>query len=141
MAFTIAKGANAEVKIIDSGAGERDLTDNWVSGGPTLNVNSVDVTSVSDSGMKRKLGLQDHSFSMTFLYDSAANKSWAVFKDRWAEDTVRNILFYPEKDTSGKPQITIPVLVTQLSLPMTVGDKLVIEVSFESDGTVTIDTV
>ena len=141
MAFFIAKNGAAEVKVIDSGAVERDLTDNWLSGGPTLNVNAVDVTTVADNGVKRKVGLQDHSCSMSFLYDSAANKSWAVFSTRWAEDTVRNILFYPEADSSGKPQITVPHLVTSLGLPVTVGDKEVIEVGFESDGTVTIDTV
>lgn len=141
MAFTVAKGSNAEHKVIDSGDVERDLTDNWVSGGPTLNVNSVDVTTIADSGVKREIGLQDHTFSVTYMYDNATNKSWDVFSGLFAEGTARNILFYPEGDSGGNPQITIPVHVTGISPTFSVGERVAIEVSYESSGVVTIDTV
>lgn len=141
MAFVIAKNSNSAVGVVDAAAAEQDLTSNWVTGGPQLSVNSVDVTTIADNGVKRKIGLQDHSWSMTFLYDNAANKSWAVFKARWAEDTPRNVVFYPEGNTTGKPRITISALVTGLNPGISVGDKLGLEASFESDGVATIDTV
>lgn len=141
MAFTILKGSGAKVFVTDSGATSREMTSYWLSGGPSLNIDLVDVTALADSAQAMSVGLARHNWTMEFLWDDTATTgSWAVLNGRLGEDTARNVIFHPAGNASGKPRITIPVKMASLSFAGGVGEALKISVEWQQSGAATIDT-
>ena len=140
MAFVIAKGSGAEVKAVDA-TGTKNLTAWWIDGAPEISDDVVDVTTIADGGHRNNRGLQNATISMTFLHDATATGPYHHASARRAEDTARNLIFYPGGTASGAAIITLPVKLMGVSFGMSVGDRVTQTMNWVLDGTVTVSVV
>ena len=137
MAFVIAKGSASEIKAVDA-TGTKNLTAWWIDGSPEISDDVVDVTTIADLGHRNNRGLQNASISMTFMYDSTATGPYHHASARRAEDTARNVIFYPGGTASGQAIITVGAKLSGVSFGMAVGDRVTMALTWVLDGTGTV---
>ncbi len=125
---TIAKGGKPKIYIHS-----QDLSAHAKVSNVTLAAQTVDATTFADSGVKRKVGLKDHSFRLECLFDSTALKSHAALKDLLA--TQRIVSVYPDGDVAASEGIVLnEAHAEQYELPASVGELVPANASIVQSG-------
>lgn len=74
-------GLGLSITVDDSAGSGRDISNDIVSANWKTNSGEQNITGLDKSGMERLLLQADGQLSLTGVFNSAANKSHAVFKD------------------------------------------------------------
>ncbi len=99
---------------VDNSSGSlKDISNDVTSLGVNVGQNLVDITGIDKSAMERLIALGDGSFTVTGVFNSAANMSHAVFSVRTGTRTVD---YKIGGNTSGNPYLTMECLVDSYNL-------------------------
>ena len=97
----------------DSGGSLRDISNDVTSLSVNVAQGLIDITGLDKSAMERLVGLGDGSFSVSGVFNAAANKSHDVFKTRTGTRTVSYAI---GGNTSSNPILTMECLVDSYNL-------------------------
>ena len=98
----------------DSSAGTlRDISSDVTGLGVNIAQNLIDITGIDKSAMERLIALGDGSFTVSGVFNSAANMSHAVFSTRTGTRTVD---YKIGGNTQGNPYLTMECLVDGYNL-------------------------
>lgn len=138
MAYAIGKNA---VFKLDNAAGTLvDLSQDVQDIGPTWEVENLDVTTLGQAGRKNLNGLENHSFSVTYLYDRTAARAYLHNRAIFNHANTQTFEIYPEGTTTGYPKDSGECRVTRISNPIAVGDVMKFTVDYKVDGVITLGT-
>ena len=94
---------------VDSSGGSlRDISNDVTGLGVNIGQNLIDITGIDKSAMERLIALGDGSFTVSGVFNSAANMSHDVFKTRTGTRTVD---YKVAGNTQGNPYLTMECLV------------------------------
>ncbi len=102
-------------------------------------------TAFGDNSKTKVVTLADSNGSLDYIYDSATDSAWDVFKSEYVrlrDGTVASLTFEygPEGEVSGKPRFTGELLLTSFPTESTVDGIVIGSVGVEVTGDLTIDT-
>lgn len=143
----VEAGKNVVLKLTDNGDTERTLSAYVTKLSLSLKGKAlVDVTAMGDSGHTWASDeLEDGSFSVDFLYDSASNTVWDTLcgasNGLRGQTAAKAFEIGPQGSSSGEPKITGTCWLEEPPLEAAIGDVIrMTGVTFRIDGAVTIGT-
>lgn len=89
--------------------------------------------SMGDTSVTRQAGIDDSSGSLNCLYDLADTNGQVVLKNGASV----TLLLYPEDDTSGKIEITVPAIISEFNITVAKDTFNIAQFSFVGNGDVT----
>ena len=99
---------------VDNSAGSlKDISNDVTGLGVNIAQNLIDITGIDKSAMERLIALGDGSFTVSGVFNSAANMSHAVFSTRTGTRTVD---YKIGGNTQGNPYLTMECLVDGYNL-------------------------
>jgi hypothetical protein len=133
-------GKDAILKVDSSGGSLVDLSQDVLEFNPTWEVENHDATTLGQAGRKNINGLENHSFSVVYLYDRTAARAYlhnrAIFNI--SGGATQTFEWYPEGTTSGYPKDTGECRVTKIGAPVKVGDVMQFTVDYKVDGAISL---
>lgn len=99
---------------VDNSAGSlKDISNDVTNLGVNVGQNLIDITGLDKSAMERLIALGDGSFTVSGVFNAAADKSHDVFKTRTGTRTVD---YKIGGNTSTNPYLTMECLVSEYNL-------------------------
>lgn len=99
---------------VDNSAGSlKDISNDVTGLGVNIAQNLIDITGIDKSAMERLIALGDGSFTVSGVFNAAANMSHAVFSTRTGTRTVD---YKIGGNTQGNPYLTMECLVDGYNL-------------------------
>jgi hypothetical protein len=101
----------------------------------------TEVTAFGDQGQRYAPSLENGTFSIAGMFDSAATVGTAtVLNGLRSATATASFIYGPEGSASGKVKYTGECWVTQLTVDASNSEKVPISASFQIDGVVTVGT-
>jgi hypothetical protein len=138
MAYAIGK--NAVFKFDNSAGTLVDLSQDVQEINPSWEVENLDVTTLGQAGRKNLNGLENHSFSVTYVYDRTAARAYLHNRAIFNHANTQTFEIYPEGTTAGYPKDTGEARVTKIGAPIQVGEVMKFTVDYKVDGAITLGT-
>lgn len=130
-------GFPAKIQITDSGSVARDLSNDLTDFTLNTSRGEQSITGLDKSAMERLLLLADVKFTAKGVYNSAANKSHAVFTGLIQAAVASSTIIDLPPATSGAPRLTVSLVWSEFSYNRGANSELTFSVTGSlSDGTV-----
>jgi hypothetical protein len=133
-----AVGKTAVFKLDNSAGTLVDLSQDVEEINPSWEVENLDVTTLGQTGRKNINGLENHSFSVTYVYDRTAARAYLHNRAIFNNANTQTFEIYPEGTTSTYPKDTGECRVTKITPPIKVGDVMKFTVDYKVDGAISL---
>lgn len=114
-----------------------DYTAKTLSVQMSLDGEEVDATTFGNFYRDFERSFINGTFEVQYKYDSTI---WGVVSLLMTNGTSVDFQYSPDGTTTGKPKVTGAMVCTSMGSPASVGDLLVIDVTFRINGAVTFDS-